>query len=79
MPADFRVSITNAPGASAYPISTFTWLLIPTEIPDAAKRTAIVEFLHWMLGKGQTYNEALGYAETSRLRGDAGRKTDRTR
>ncbi len=63
MPADFRVSITNAPGAAAYPISTFTWLLIPSEIPDAAKRAAIVEFLHWMLTKGQTYNEGLGYAK----------------
>ncbi len=63
MPADFRVSITNAPGAAAYPISTFTWLLIPSDIPDAAKRTAIVEFLHWMLTKGQTYNEGLGYAK----------------
>ncbi len=63
MPADFRVSITNAPGAGAYPISTFTWLLIPSQIPDAAKRTAIVDLLHWMLTKGQTYNEALGYAK----------------
>ena len=63
MPADFRVSITNAPGATAYPISTFTWLLIPSQISDATKRTAIVDFLHWMLTKGQTYNEGLGYAK----------------
>ena len=62
MPADFRVSITDAPGATAYPISTFTWLLIPSEIPDASKRGAIVEFLHWMLTKGQTYAAALKYA-----------------
>ena len=41
MPDDFRVSITNAPGATAYPISSFTWLLIPVQIQDAAKREAI--------------------------------------
>jgi phosphate transport system substrate-binding protein len=63
MPADFRVSITNAPGAAAYPISSFTWLLIPSQIPDAAKRDAIKGFLTWMLGEGQTYNEALSYAK----------------
>lgn len=63
MPADFRVSITNAPGAGAYPISTFTWLLVPSEIADAGKRTAVVDLLHWMLTKGQTYNESLGYAK----------------
>jgi phosphate transport system substrate-binding protein len=63
MPADFRVSITNAPGAGAYPISTFTWLLVPSQISDASKRTAIADFLHWMLVKGQTYNESLGYAK----------------
>ena len=63
MPADFRVSITNAPGATAYPISTFTWLLIPSQISDGAKKTVVVDFLHWMLTKGQTYNESLGYAK----------------
>ena len=57
------MSITNAPGPDAYPISTFTWLLVPSQIPDAAKRTAIVDFLKWMLIKGQTYNEGLGYAK----------------
>lgn len=63
MPADFRVSITNAPGPTAYPISSFTWLLIPTQIPDAAKRTAIQDFLKWMLTSGQGYNEGLSYAK----------------
>jgi phosphate transport system substrate-binding protein len=63
MPADFRVSITNAPGKNAYPISTFTWLLIPSHIPDAAKKKAIVDFLHWMLGPGQKMTGALEYAE----------------
>jgi phosphate transport system substrate-binding protein len=63
MPDDFRVSITNAPGPTAYPISSFTWLLIPAQIPDAAKRTAIQDFLKWMLTSGQGYNEGLSYAK----------------
>jgi phosphate transport system substrate-binding protein len=62
MPADFRVSITNAPGANAYPISSLTWMLIPENIPDIAKRKAIEAFLHWMLTDGQTMVESLGYA-----------------
>jgi len=62
MPADFRVSITNAPGKNAYPIASFTWLLIPTQIPDAQKRAALVNFLKWMLADGQKDCAALGYA-----------------
>jgi phosphate transport system substrate-binding protein len=62
MPDDFRVSITNAPGATAYPISSFTWLLIPDKIPDGTKREAIKGFLKWMLTDGQEYNEGLAYA-----------------
>ncbi|HEY1185308.1 MAG TPA: phosphate ABC transporter substrate-binding protein PstS [Bryobacteraceae bacterium] len=62
MPADFRVSITNAPGKNAYPIASFTWLLIPTRIEDAKKRTALVSFLKWMLADGQKDCAALGYA-----------------
>jgi len=62
MPDDFRVSITNAPGPAAYPVSSFTWLLIPAQIPDAAKREAIKGFLKWMLVEGQNYNEGLTYA-----------------
>ncbi|HUK53098.1 MAG TPA: phosphate ABC transporter substrate-binding protein PstS [Candidatus Binatia bacterium] len=62
MPEDFRVSITNAPGKTAYPISSFTWLLIPTTIPDASKRDTLKDFLKWMLSKGQTYTADLGYA-----------------
>jgi len=50
MPEDFRVSITDAPGKEAYPISTFTWLLVPEKIQDAGKKKAIVDYLHWMLG-----------------------------
>ena len=62
MPEDFRVSITNASGATAYPISSFTWLLIPAQIQDATKRDAIKNFLKWMLTDGQNYNEGLTYA-----------------
>ena len=62
MPDDFRVSITNAPGATAYPIASFTWLLIPAHIEDAAKRDAIKDFLKWMLTEGQKYTEGLTYA-----------------
>lgn len=63
MPADFRVSITDAPGKTAYPISSFTWLLVPAKIPDAGKREAIKTFLKWMLADGQNYAEALSYAK----------------
>lgn len=63
MPADFRVSITNAPGKASYPISSFTWLLIPSKISDAAKREALKNFVKWMVGDGQNYTEALSYAK----------------
>jgi phosphate transport system substrate-binding protein len=62
MPDDFRVSITNAPGATSYPVASFTWLLIPAHIEDAAKRDAIKDFLKWMLTEGQKYTEGLTYA-----------------
>ncbi|MBZ5515406.1 MAG: phosphate ABC transporter substrate-binding protein PstS [Acidobacteriia bacterium] len=62
MPADFRVSITNAPGKAAYPICSFTYLLVPESIPEASKRDAIKEFLHWMLTDGQKDAEPLAYA-----------------
>jgi phosphate transport system substrate-binding protein len=63
MPDDFRVSITNPPGKTAYPIATFTWLLIPEKFSDAAKRDAIKGFLDWMLADGQNYAEQLSYAK----------------
>jgi phosphate transport system substrate-binding protein len=63
MPEDFRVSITNAPGKTAYPISSFTWLLLPAKIQDAAKRDAIKGFAKWMVTDGQEYNENLAYAK----------------
>jgi phosphate transport system substrate-binding protein len=63
MPDDYRVSITDAPGKTAYPISSFTWLLIPTKFSDGAKRDAIKGFLKWMLSDGQSEVEALSYAK----------------
>ena len=63
MPDDFRVSITNAPRKGAYPISSFTWLLIPSKIADPAKKTAIKDFLKWMLADGQKMTDALAYAQ----------------
>jgi phosphate transport system substrate-binding protein len=62
MPADFRVSITNEMGPNVYPISSFTWLLVPVEIKDAAKKKAITEFLGWMLTTGQKDCQGLSYA-----------------
>lgn len=62
MPDDFRVSITNAPGKGAYPISSFTWLLVPAKFDNAAKKTAITGFLKWMMTDGQGYAKDLGYA-----------------
>jgi phosphate transport system substrate-binding protein len=63
MPDDFRVSITNPAGATAYPIASFTWLLIPARIEDPAKRAAIKDFLTWMLNAGQEYCEPLAYSK----------------
>jgi phosphate transport system substrate-binding protein len=62
MPADFRVSITNAPGKDAYPISSFTWLLIPVQSKDAAKGKILSDFLNWMVTEGQKMTNALDYA-----------------
>ena len=61
MPADYRVSITNAPGRDSYPISSFTWLLIPNPAPDAAKGKIIKDFLTWMLDH-ESEATALNYA-----------------
>jgi phosphate transport system substrate-binding protein len=63
MPEDFRVSITDPPGKTAYPIASFTWLLIPEKFTDAAKRDAIKGFVKWMLKDGQNYTEQLSYAK----------------
>jgi phosphate transport system substrate-binding protein len=61
MNEDFKVSIVNAVGAGAYPIASFTWLVVPAQIADETKRNAIVGFLKWMLGPGQAQAAALGY------------------
>ena len=58
---DFKVSIVDAPGDGAYPIASFTWIVVPSHIGDREKRTAIAQFLRWMLGPGQRQAAALGY------------------
>jgi phosphate transport system substrate-binding protein len=62
MPADFRVSITNAPGKDAYPISSFTWLLVPQQSKDPNKGKILADFLNWMVTDGQAMTSALDYA-----------------
>jgi phosphate transport system substrate-binding protein len=62
MPADFRVSITNAPGNGAYPISSFTWLLLYAHPPDKASAKVMVDFLKWAVTDGQKFATDLGYA-----------------
>ena len=66
MPDDFRISITNVAGSNAYPVASFTWLLIPSRIADAKKKQAMIDFLHWMLTTGQGYAEPLYYSELPR-------------
>jgi len=63
MPEDFRVSITNATGKNAYPIASFTWLLIPERFKDTAKRDAMKSFLKWAITDGQGAVETLSYAK----------------
>jgi len=63
MPADFRVSITNPPGKDAYPIASFTWLLIPTTPSDANKGSILKQFALWMVDSGQGMVESLSYAQ----------------
>jgi phosphate transport system substrate-binding protein len=62
MPADFRISITNSPGKDAYPISSFTWLLIPAQSKNAANGKILADFLNWMVTDGQKMVAALSYA-----------------
>jgi phosphate transport system substrate-binding protein len=75
MPADYRISITNAPGADAYPISSFTWLLIPTHASDASKTKALVGFLNWMLDHGENEAASLSYAPLPKQVQDMVRKS----
>lgn len=62
MPGDFRVSITNAFGKDAYPIASFTWLLVPSKIADPNKKKIVLDFLNWMVGPGQKMAAPLEYA-----------------
>jgi phosphate transport system substrate-binding protein len=62
MPADFRISITNSPGKDAYPIASFTYLLIPAQSKDPAKGKILSDFLAWMVTDGQKMTAALSYA-----------------
>jgi phosphate transport system substrate-binding protein len=61
MSDDLKVSLVNPPGAGAYPIASFTWFVVPAHFPADGKRTAVIGFLKWMLGPGQTQAAALGY------------------
>jgi len=63
IPDDFRVSITNPEGKAAYPIASFTWLLIPSKFSDSGKRDVVKDFLKWALTDGQQYCEGLSYAK----------------
>ncbi len=75
MPNDYRVSITNAPGADSYPISSFTWLLIPLQSADPAKGKALQGFLTWMLDKGEGEASSMTYAPLPKQVQDKVRQT----
>jgi len=62
IPADYRVSITNAAGAGSYPIASFTWLLIPVQSADPAKGKVLHDFIEWMLDKGESEAAGMTYA-----------------
>jgi phosphate transport system substrate-binding protein len=70
VPEDFRVSITNSPAKDAYPIATYTWLLVPEKIDDPAKRKAISDFLRWMITDGQKFVPALDYVQLTKTLAD---------
>ncbi len=62
LPADYRISITNAPGADAYPISSFTYLLIPVHAADPAKGKVLIDLLSWIVNSGESEVSAFSYA-----------------
>ncbi len=62
IPADYRVSITNAPGPDAYPVSSFTYLLIPTQPKDMTKEKVIKDMLSWIVNSGESEASSLSYA-----------------
>ena len=75
MPADYRVSITNAPGETSYPISSFTWLLVPIQSTDPGKAQALSGFLYWMLDHGEAEATSMSYAPLPKQVQDMVRKT----
>jgi phosphate transport system substrate-binding protein len=75
MPADYRVSITNAPGANAYPISSFTYLLVPLKFPDPAKGKVIKDLLSWIITSGESEAASLSYAPLPKAVADKVLKT----
>ncbi len=62
IPPDFRVSLTNPPGADAYPMASFTWLLLYEDAPDKAHSKIMVDFVRWAITDGQKFARELGYA-----------------
>jgi phosphate transport system substrate-binding protein len=62
MPSDYRISITNAPGPTAYPISSFTYLLIPVHTADPAKGKVLKDLLSWIVNSGESEVSTLSYA-----------------
>jgi phosphate transport system substrate-binding protein len=62
MPRDYRVSITDAPGATAYPISSFSWILVPVEGPNAENRKVLKDLLSWIVKSGEGEAATLSYA-----------------
>jgi phosphate transport system substrate-binding protein len=75
MPADYRISITNAPGAEAYPISSFTYLLIPLHPTDAGKEKVLKDMLNWIVTSGEGEVSALSYAPLPKTVADKVLKT----
>ena len=78
MPTDYRISITNAQGAGAYPIASFTWLLIPTHFADSSKAREMQSFLLWMLDHGEGEAASMTYAPLPKAVQDSVRKTIQT-
>ena len=75
MPADYRISITNAPGDDAYPISSFTYLLIPAKTADATKSKVIKDMLSWIIKDGEGQVSTLSYAPLPQALADKVLKT----
>jgi phosphate transport system substrate-binding protein len=78
IPADYRISITNAPGATSYPICGFTWLLIPNQISDRSKAAALKDFLTWVLDHGEAEAAGMSYAPLPQVLADRVRKSTGT-